>query len=145
MEPRIQFCTSADGTRIGYGTRGERNGTPLVYVKAFFMSEKVVWDGPYRPGGELLSRGRFWVSGDRRGVGASQRDVDDLGLEHQIADLDAVVEHAGIDQFDLVGYWDGAAEAGNDVINCGDGNDVADGGPGVDVVWITCEVIGGVP
>ncbi len=33
MEPRIHFCTSADGTRIAYATSGE--GQPLVFVSGF--------------------------------------------------------------------------------------------------------------
>ncbi len=30
MEPRIQYCTSADGTRIAFSVVGGGNGMPLV-------------------------------------------------------------------------------------------------------------------
>lgn len=44
-----------------------------------------------------------------RGVGASQREVDDLSLEAQLADLEAVIESLGITECDLLGQDTGAA------------------------------------
>jgi class 3 adenylate cyclase len=51
----------------------------------------------------------MFVSFDRRGVGASQRDVDDVSLEAQVADVAAVVDHLGLERFDLWGQLEGAA------------------------------------
>jgi class 3 adenylate cyclase len=47
----------------------------------------------------------------RRGTGASQREVDDLSLEAQVADLSAVIDHLRLEQFDLLGWVDGASVA----------------------------------
>jgi pimeloyl-ACP methyl ester carboxylesterase len=48
---------------------------------------------------------------DGRGTGHSQRDVDDLSLEAMLRDLDAVVDHARIETFALLGYYFSALTA----------------------------------
>jgi class 3 adenylate cyclase len=48
---------------------------------------------------------------DRRGVGGSQREVDDVSLEVQVADLTAVIDALRLERFDLMGVEDGAAVA----------------------------------
>ena len=108
MEPQVRFCTSADGARIAYATLGE--GPPLVMVSAWAGNLERDWK---HPDGhtflESLSRGRLYVTFDRRGVGASRGEVDDLSLEAQVADISTVVDHLGLEQFDLWGVLDGAA------------------------------------
>ena len=47
----------------------------------------------------------------RRGVGASQRDVEDVSLEAQLADLTAVIDGLRMERFDLIGREDGGALA----------------------------------
>ncbi len=108
MEPQIRFCTSADGTRIAYATLGE--GPPLVFVPPWGGDMGRDWTYPEcRAPLESVSRGRLFVSFDRRGVGASQREVDDFSLDAQVADVATVVDHLGLERFDLWGQLDGAA------------------------------------
>ncbi|UCH87332.1 MAG: adenylate/guanylate cyclase domain-containing protein [Dehalococcoidia bacterium] len=108
MEAQIRFCTSADGTRIGYATLGE--GPPLVSVAPWGGDVGRYWGNPdCRPALESLSRGRLFAIFDRRGVGASQREVDAFSLEAQVADLAAVADHLGLERFDLWGMLEGAA------------------------------------
>jgi class 3 adenylate cyclase/pimeloyl-ACP methyl ester carboxylesterase len=108
MEPQIRFCTSADGTRIAYVTLGE--GPPLVFVPSWGGNVEMIWDDPDgRAFLESLSQRRLFIGFDRRGVGASQREVDDFSLQAQVADVAAVVDHLGLKQFDLWGQIDGAA------------------------------------
>ena len=108
MEPQIRFCTSADGTRIAYATLGE--GPPLVQVFPWGADLGRDWGNPdCRPALESLSRGRLYVGFDRRGVGASQREVDVFSLEAQVADVAAVVDQLGLERFDLWATLDGAA------------------------------------
>jgi class 3 adenylate cyclase/pimeloyl-ACP methyl ester carboxylesterase len=102
MESQIRFCTSADGTRIAYATLGE--GPPLVRVPAWGGNQEQEWGHPEaRRFWESLAQARLFVSFDHRGVGASQREVDDLSLEAQVADIAAVVDHLQIERFDLWG------------------------------------------
>jgi class 3 adenylate cyclase len=108
VEPQIRFCTSADGVRIGYATMGE--GPPLVVVSPWAGNLQRDWKHPDGHAFlERLSRRRRFVSFDRRGVGASRGQVDDLSLEAQVADVAAVVAHLQLERFDLWGIVDGAA------------------------------------
>jgi len=107
MEPQIRFCTSADGVRIAYATLGE--GPPVVVVAGWAGNLELEWQHPDGHAFlEGLGRGRSLVLFDRRGVGASQREVDDLSLHAQVADLAAVVDQLKLERFDLVAW----AEAG---------------------------------
>jgi class 3 adenylate cyclase/pimeloyl-ACP methyl ester carboxylesterase len=108
MEPQMRFCTSFDGVRIAYATLGE--GPPLVSVPSWGFNLELEWKHPNgRAFLERLSRGRLYVAFDCRGVGASQRDVDDLSLDARVGDVAAVVDHLQLERFDLFGCLDGAA------------------------------------
>src|SRR3972149_10538761 len=108
MEPQVRFCTSADGTRIACVTWGE--GVPLVLVHPWAATLELNWENPdSRAVLESLSPLRLYVSLDRRGAGASQREVDDFSLEAQVADVAAVADHLRLERFDLWGILDGAA------------------------------------
>jgi class 3 adenylate cyclase/pimeloyl-ACP methyl ester carboxylesterase len=108
MEPQVRFCTSFDGVRIAYATLGE--GPPLVSVPSWGFNLELDWKHPNgRAFLEGLSRGRVYVGFDCRGVGASQRDVDDVSLDARLGDIAAVVDHLQLERFDLFGGLDGAA------------------------------------
>jgi class 3 adenylate cyclase/pimeloyl-ACP methyl ester carboxylesterase len=101
MEQQIRFCTTSDGTRIAYATLGE--GPPLLHVWPWAGTLDDFEHPEVSAYLEGLARGRMLVRFDRRGVGASQREVDDLSLEAHVRDLVAVVEHLGLERFDMVG------------------------------------------
>jgi len=108
MEQHIRFCTSSDGTRIAYATLGQ--GSPLVNVPSWAFNLELGSRHPNgRAWGEELSRGRLYVTFDCRGVGGSQRDVDDLSLDARVRDVAAVVDHLQLEGFDLFGCLDSAA------------------------------------
>ena len=112
MEPQIRFCTSADGTRIGYATYGEEAGLPIVFVSGWGHIMDAFWANPWgRRFVEVVARHRRVVEYDRRGIGASQREVDDLSVAAQVADLAAVVDTLDLVVFDLVSWDDGGAMA----------------------------------
>jgi class 3 adenylate cyclase len=107
MGPQIRFCTSADGTRIAYATLGE--GPPLVNVPGWGASIELSWEKPEgRAYLEDVALGRRLVIFDRRGVGASQREVDEFSLEAQVADVAAIADHLQLDRFDVWGWFDAA-------------------------------------
>jgi len=106
MEPQVRFCTSADGTSIAYATLGE--GPPLVDVASWPTTIEGDWEQPEGRGFlEGLAEGRMLVLPMQRGGGASQRDVEDVSLEVQLADLTAVIDTIKLERFDLM-----AQEAG---------------------------------
>jgi len=107
-EPQIRFCTTSDGVRIAYATMGE--GPPCVIAPYWCANLELDWQrAECRAFLEGLGRGRLLVSFDRRGVGASQREVDDLSLEAQVTDVAALVDHLQLERFALCGWADGAA------------------------------------
>ena len=110
MEPQVRFCTSADGTSIAYATLGEE--PPLVDIRPWPANMEWDWERPEgRTYMEGLAEGRMLVWPMRRGVGASQRDVEDVSLEAQLADLTAVIDGLRMERFDLIGREDGGALA----------------------------------
>jgi class 3 adenylate cyclase/pimeloyl-ACP methyl ester carboxylesterase len=54
---------------------------------------------------------RFWISYDRRGTGASQRDVTDVSFEAQIADIEAILDALSVESCDITAYFEGGAVA----------------------------------
>ena len=66
---------------------------------------------PYKRLYEGLASGRRLVTFDSRGVGGSQREVDDLAIPAQVADLAAVVDELGLEEVDLLGWTTGGAPA----------------------------------
>jgi class 3 adenylate cyclase len=110
MELQTRFCTSADGTRIAYTSLGD--GPPLVVLSGWGPAFEEAFEEPeIRIWYERVAHARRAVMYDRRGLGGSQREVDDLSLDAQVADLDAVVDHLELDRTDMIGFHDGAAVA----------------------------------
>lgn len=100
MEPQIRFCTSADGTRIAYATYG--SGPPLVYANNYVVSVDAQLSIPEaRVFYDALAARTTLVIFDRRGAGASTREVDDLSPEAEARDIAAVAESAGLGEFTL--------------------------------------------
>jgi pimeloyl-ACP methyl ester carboxylesterase len=111
MEPEIKFCRSADGTEIGYAKLGA--GRPLVCATPWMGDFESAWD---YPGGRdfftTLAQRRTVILGDLRGTGLSQREVADESLEALVADLAAISESEGLENFDMfAGYGMAAAAA----------------------------------
>ena len=108
MGLEVRFCTSLDGTRIGYGTLGA--GPPLIVAWPWGWTLDADFAQPdVRAYMEALARGRLMVRFDRRGCGASQRDVRDVSPSAQVADIGTVVDHLGLKQFDMIGAAEAAA------------------------------------
>ncbi len=108
---QIRFCTSADGTRIAYATYGEPGLHPVLNVHSWPLAQGFGDSPEERAYYDELASDRQAVRFDRRGIGASQREINDVSLDGQIADLAAVVDDAGFETFDMAGFADGAAVA----------------------------------
>jgi pimeloyl-ACP methyl ester carboxylesterase len=110
VEQQIRFCTAPDGVRLAYAMRG--SGPPIVRVATWlthldFDGESPVW----RHWVDELAEGHALVRYDERGCGLSDREVVDLSVDTWVADLEAVIEAAGLDRFALLGVSQGAAIA----------------------------------
>jgi pimeloyl-ACP methyl ester carboxylesterase len=108
VEQRIRFCRSRDGVQLAYATSGE--GPPFVKVANFLTHLEYDWRSPVvRPFILELNRGRTLLRYDPRGCGLSDRNVEDLSLDAWVADLEAVVDAAGVGRFPLFAHSQGGA------------------------------------
>ena len=110
LKQTIRFCQSGDGVRIAYATLGK--GPPLVRAAHFLTHLEFELRTPvWRPWLVEYTRDRTLVRYDQRGCGLSDREVESLTLDAMVADLEAVVDAAGLDRFPLFGASQGGAVA----------------------------------
>src|SRR3990170_1759277 len=110
-EPRIQYAQTKDGVSIAFCVAGE--GTPLLLVPSPPMSHVLrSWLGlGHVSFHQDLARKFQLVWFDVRGSGLSDRGPIDFSMDAMQADVEAVVDRAGIDQFILCSTFDGVPVA----------------------------------
>ena len=105
MEPRIRYATSPDGVSIAFWTLGEGKpllclaGGPWCHVESWYRPECRRWY-------ERLAQKRMLVWHDLRGTGWSEDEVSDYSLEALAADVEAVVDRLGLDDFGVLASVD---------------------------------------
>lgn len=107
-EQKIQFCRSPDGVQIAWSSIGK--GPPLVKTGNWMTHlekdlESPIWRHLWRD----LSRDHTLVRYDARGMGLSDWEFDEISFEAWVSDLEAVVDAAGVETFDLLGISQGCA------------------------------------
>jgi pimeloyl-ACP methyl ester carboxylesterase len=107
MRQQIRFCTTSDGVRLAFAVHG--SGPVLVKAANWLTHLEFDWDSPvWRHWLDALGAGHTVVRYDERGCGLSDRDVPVPDLERWVADLETVVDAAGVDRFALLGISQGA-------------------------------------
>lgn len=110
QQDRVGFCRSTDGVRIAYATHG--SGPPLVVNSCWLSHLQHDWESPvWRHFLDDLGRVATVTRYDERGFGLSDWDVVDHAFEARIADLEAVVDAAGVERFALLGMAQGGPVA----------------------------------
>jgi pimeloyl-ACP methyl ester carboxylesterase/DNA-binding CsgD family transcriptional regulator len=106
----VRFCRSADGTRIAFAVHGA--GPPLLLSCCWLSHLEFDWESPVWRN-FLLDLGKLAtvIRYDERGFGMSDWDVSDFSLEARVADLEAVVDAAGLDRCAMVGMSQGGPVA----------------------------------
>lgn len=105
----IRFCPAADGVRIAYAVQGQ--GPPLVKAANWMTHLERDAEGPiWRHWIAEFTQGRAFVRYDQRGNGLSDWTAAFSQAAFE-ADLEAVVDAAGLDRFDLLGISQGASVA----------------------------------
>lgn len=104
MTPPVRYATTRDGVRIAYASEGDGPicvHMPLVpWTNISMMFEVEARLGRSREMAHNV--GREIVRYDVRGAGLSEGDTLDLGLDAQLLDLAAVVEHVTTDHVALL-------------------------------------------
>ena len=114
----IQYVTTSDGVRIAFMSLG--SGPPVVFASNIFgelTAYRVGWPSCREVTDRLVALGWRVIRYDVRGMGFSDRDVEDLSLEGRVRDLEAVVAHLGLERFALGGVDIGAATAISYAVN----------------------------
>lgn len=104
----VRFCTARDGVRIAYATVG--SGPPLVKTANWMNHLEYDWESPiWRHTFRTLAKDHTFIRYDARGNGLSDWEVDDWSLDAMVADLEAVIDAAGLERFPLLGISQGCA------------------------------------
>jgi pimeloyl-ACP methyl ester carboxylesterase/DNA-binding CsgD family transcriptional regulator len=109
VRPAIRFVSTPAG-RVAYSVTG--SGPPLLYFLGWVSHLELMWELPaHRRFVEVLAREFTVVRYDRVGCGLSDRARDVFTLESELAVLDALIEHLGLDRYALLGSCDGGQVA----------------------------------
>jgi class 3 adenylate cyclase len=109
MKPETGYARAEDGAYIAYQTLGD-GPIDLIWQFEWIGNIDTIWE--YRPYAEwfqgLASFSRL-ILHDRRGTGASSRDVEPPTLETRVADLQVVLDAVGAELPVLGGAYEGGA------------------------------------
>jgi pimeloyl-ACP methyl ester carboxylesterase/DNA-binding CsgD family transcriptional regulator len=110
VEQQIRFSTAPDGVQIAYATHG--SGPPLVKAANWLTHLEYDWQSPtWRHWLEELGQRHTVLRYDERGCGLSDWAAEDLSLDAWVADLETVVDAAGLERFALLGLSQGGVIA----------------------------------
>ncbi len=110
MAQEVRFCRTDDGVRLAWARHG--TGPPLLVVSCWLSHLQHDWQSPvWRHFLDDLGDIATVIRYDERGFGLSEWDVDDFSLDRRLADLEALVEAAGVDRFAVLGMSGGAPVA----------------------------------
>ena len=103
IRQEVRFCSLEDGSRIAYASLGK--GPPLVMVPGWLSHLEELWKHPWASATRnRLCRDNRLIWYDRLGCGLSDRGSLRHSLEHDVAELKAVLDAAGITRCTLFGY-----------------------------------------
>lgn len=107
---QVRYCRARDGTRLAWSSVGA--GFPLVKTANWLNHLEFDWESPvWRHWLSELTRRNCLIRYDERGNGLSDWNPPELTFESFVEDLEAVVDSAGLDRFDLLGISQGAPVA----------------------------------
>jgi pimeloyl-ACP methyl ester carboxylesterase len=102
LSQEVRHCTTRDGVRIAYAVSG--SGPPLVRAAHWMSHLEHDWKSPvWGHWIEGLSANHQLFRYDERGNDLSDWDVADLSFESMVADLESIIDAAGLRQVWLLG------------------------------------------
>jgi pimeloyl-ACP methyl ester carboxylesterase/DNA-binding CsgD family transcriptional regulator len=110
MEQTIRFHTADDGVKLAYASSGA--GMPLVKTANWLNHLEYDWQSPlWLHWFSQLSANHTLYRYDVRGTGLSDRVEPGIDFERQVADLEQIVDAAGLDRFAILGLSQGSPVA----------------------------------
>jgi pimeloyl-ACP methyl ester carboxylesterase/DNA-binding CsgD family transcriptional regulator len=99
---QIRFCKSSDGARIAYSRDGR--GPAMIEAATWLNHVEYDWKSPiWKARLTELTANYALTRYDGRGCGLSDQNPPSLTFDDLVADLEAVVDAAGLNQFALLG------------------------------------------
>jgi pimeloyl-ACP methyl ester carboxylesterase len=98
-----------------YRSHGDPDGLPMVLLHGNFASSR--WWEPFFA---ILPDDIYAIAPDLRGCGGSAKSADGYEIHEQAADVAALVDALGLEEFDLVGHSSGGAIAIEYALNHGE-------------------------
>jgi class 3 adenylate cyclase/pimeloyl-ACP methyl ester carboxylesterase len=110
VQPRIRYARTSDGVSIAFWTIGD--GPALVNLGLPASHIQREWQMPaFRTIYEWSARAYRFVRFDHRGLGLSERDVDDFSVDALFRDIEAVVDALEVERVRLTAFAIGATGA----------------------------------
>jgi pimeloyl-ACP methyl ester carboxylesterase/DNA-binding CsgD family transcriptional regulator len=107
-QQRVRYLRTPDGVQLAWAEAGA--GPALVKAANWLSHLEYEWESPVWRHWLLFFSEHFrFIRYDERGCGMTDWTVGDLSVDRWVDDLGAVVEHAGVCKFVLVGISQGAA------------------------------------
>jgi len=107
---QIRFCKSSDGVRLAYAQDG--HGPAMIEVATWLNHVEYDWKSPiWKARLAELTKSFAFTRYDGRGCGLSEQNPTSLKFDDLVADLEAVVEAAGLKRFILLGSCQGGPVA----------------------------------
>lgn len=107
---QIRFCHSRDGTAIAFSVTG--TGPPLLWLTLHYTDNDLISPGPAsKHWMDTLSKFFTIIKFDMRGCGLSERQPGSMTLDDWVADIEAVVDAAGLVQFVMMTVCTGSYAA----------------------------------
>jgi DNA-binding SARP family transcriptional activator/pimeloyl-ACP methyl ester carboxylesterase len=109
-DQEIRYFLSPDKARIAYAIVGQ--GPPLVWTATFLRHLEFDWQSPiWQHWLAALASRHTLIRYDERACGLSDWSVDDISFEAWIRDLEALVDHLGLERFRLMALSQAGAVA----------------------------------
>jgi class 3 adenylate cyclase len=105
----LSYYTRSDGVTIAYGTAG--SGPPLILVPGWVTHLEYMWNDPASLLFAPLTDHVTLITYDKHGCGLSDRDRTEYTLASERLDVEELVDHLGLERFNLMGMSEGGTVA----------------------------------
>lgn len=110
IRQHIRYCRLPNGRNIAWSSAGD--GYPLVRSLGWFTNLEVEWNSPVAsPFWKKLANRYHLIRYDGRGMGLSDRDVEEFSPQTRLEDLETVIEASGVEKCALMGMSEGGSTA----------------------------------